>query len=170
MTVLGFALAALGCTGPGAEQSEPVADNVLLAEWTGPYGGVPAFDDMDLAALKPGDTMLGMDLTHGGHLTHGHPLNYSGKEFEVVAYGVDKETETIDYDRLRELAVEHRPKLIVCGASAYPRTIDFERLRAIADEAADEIERARKSSELPRFCSPVQSLCRDGRSHKGSRE
>jgi glycine hydroxymethyltransferase len=76
-----------------------------------------------------------MDLTHGGHLTHGHPLNYSGKEFEVVAYGVDKETETIDYARLRELALEHHPKLIVCGASAYPRTIDFERFRAIADEA-----------------------------------
>jgi glycine hydroxymethyltransferase len=88
-----------------------------------------------LAVLQPGDTMLGMDLTHGGHLTHGHPLNQSGKQYEVVAYGVRKDTETIDYDRVRELAVEHRPKLIVCGASAYPRTIDFARLRAIADEA-----------------------------------
>jgi glycine hydroxymethyltransferase len=88
-----------------------------------------------LAVLNPGDTMLGMDLTHGGHLTHGHPLNYSGKEFNVVPYGVRRDTETIDYDRLRELAVEHRPKLIVCGASAYPRVIDFARLRAIADEA-----------------------------------
>jgi glycine hydroxymethyltransferase len=79
--------------------------------------------------------MLGMDLTHGGHLTHGHPLNYSGMEFQVVAYGVDRASETIDYDRLGELALSHRPKLIVCGASAYPRTIDFERLRGIADEA-----------------------------------
>jgi glycine hydroxymethyltransferase len=88
-----------------------------------------------LAVMQPGDTLLGMDLNHGGHLTHGHPLNYSGKEFHVVAYGVDRETETIDYDRLAELALEHRPKLIVCGASAYPRIIDFARLRAIADEA-----------------------------------
>jgi glycine hydroxymethyltransferase len=76
-----------------------------------------------------------MDLTHGGHLTHGHPLNQSGKYFNVVAYGVDRDTETLDYDQVRSLALEHRPKLIVCGASAYPRTIDFERLRAIADEA-----------------------------------
>jgi glycine hydroxymethyltransferase len=100
-----------------------------------PHSGAQANMGVYLAVMHPGDTMLGMDLTHGGHLTHGHPLNYSGKEFEVVAYGVDKESETIDYDRLRELALEHRPKLIVCGASAYPRTIDFERLRAIADEA-----------------------------------
>jgi glycine hydroxymethyltransferase len=100
-----------------------------------PHSGAQANMSVYLAVMQPGDTMLGMDLTHGGHLTHGHPLNYSGKEFEVVAYGVDKETETIDYQRLRELALEHRPKLIVCGASAYPRTIDFERLRGIADEA-----------------------------------
>ncbi len=100
-----------------------------------PHSGAQANMSVYLAVLKPGDTMLGMDLTHGGHLTHGHPLNYSGKEFEVVAYGVDKDTETIDYDRLRSLALEHHPQLIVCGASAYPRVIDFERLRAIADEA-----------------------------------
>jgi glycine hydroxymethyltransferase len=100
-----------------------------------PHSGAQANMAVYLAVMQPGDTMLGMDLTHGGHLTHGHPLNYSGKEFEVVPYGVDRETETIDYDRLRELAVEHQPKLIVCGASAYPRIIDFERLRAIADEA-----------------------------------
>lgn len=100
-----------------------------------PHSGAQANMAVYLAVLKPGDTMLGMDLTHGGHLTHGHPLNYSGKEFEVVAYGVDQENETIDYERLRELAVENKPKLLVCGASAYPRTIDFERLRAIADEA-----------------------------------
>ncbi len=100
-----------------------------------PHSGAQANMAVYLAVMQPGDTLLGMDLTHGGHLTHGHPLNYSGKEFEVVAYGVEKTTETIDYQRLRELAMENRPKLIVCGASAYPRIIDFERLRAIADEA-----------------------------------
>jgi glycine hydroxymethyltransferase len=99
-----------------------------------PHSGAQANMGVYLAVMKPGDTLLGMDLTHGGHLTHGHPLNYSGKEFEVVQYGVHRDTETIDYDRLRELALEHRPKLIVCGASAYPRIIDFELLRAIADE------------------------------------
>ncbi|MCU0233837.1 MAG: serine hydroxymethyltransferase, partial [Thermoanaerobaculales bacterium] len=101
-----------------------------------PHSGAQANMAVYLAVMQPGDTLLGMDLTHGGHLTHGHPLNYSGKEFRVVAYGVDRETETIDYERLRELALEHRPKLIVCGASAYPRVIDFARLRAIADEAS----------------------------------
>ncbi len=100
-----------------------------------PHSGAQANMSVYLAVLEPGDTMLGMDLTHGGHLTHGHPLNQSGKQYEVVAYGVHKDTETIDYERLRELAVEHKPKLIVCGASAYPRIIDFARLRAIADEA-----------------------------------
>ena len=100
-----------------------------------PHSGAQANMAVYLAVLKPGDTMLGMDLSHGGHLTHGHPLNYSGKEFNVVPYGVRKDTETIDYDRIRELALEHRPKLIVCGASAYPRTIDFALLRRIADEA-----------------------------------
>jgi glycine hydroxymethyltransferase len=100
-----------------------------------PHSGAQANMAVYLAVLEPGETMLGMDLTHGGHLTHGHPLNQSGKQYEVFAYGVHKETETIDYERLRELALEHRPKLIVCGASAYPRVIDFERFRAIADEA-----------------------------------
>jgi len=100
-----------------------------------PHSGAQANMSVYLAVLEPGDTMLGMDLTHGGHLTHGHPLNQSGKQYEVVSYGVRKDTETIDYDRLRELAVENKPKLIVCGASAYPRTIDFARFRAIADEA-----------------------------------
>ena len=100
-----------------------------------PHSGAQANMAVYLAVMQPGDTLLGMDLNHGGHLTHGHPLNYSGKEFHVVAYGVERETETIDYARLRELALENRPKLIVCGASAYPRIIDFARLRAIADEA-----------------------------------
>jgi len=100
-----------------------------------PHSGAQANMGVYLAVMKPGDTLLGMDLTHGGHLTHGHPLNFSGMEYNVVAYGVDKETETIDYDTVRELALEHTPRLIVCGASAYPRIIDFERMRAIADEA-----------------------------------
>ncbi len=100
-----------------------------------PHSGAQANMAVYLAVMKPGETLLGMDLTHGGHLTHGHPLNFSGKEYNVVAYGVLKDTECIDYDRVRELALEHKPRLIVCGASAYPRTIDFERLRSIADEA-----------------------------------
>ncbi|MCK5379349.1 MAG: serine hydroxymethyltransferase, partial [Acidobacteria bacterium] len=100
-----------------------------------PHSGAQANMGVYLAVMKHGDTLLGMDLTHGGHLTHGHPLNFSGMEYNVVAYGVDKETETIDYDVVRELALEHKPRLIVCGASAYPRTIDFERMGAIANEA-----------------------------------
>jgi glycine hydroxymethyltransferase len=86
-----------------------------------------------MAACKPGDTILGMNLSHGGHLTHGHPLNFSGKYFNVVAYGVRKEDERIDYEELKRLAVESKPKVIVVGASAYPRTIDFAAVRAAAD-------------------------------------
>lgn len=82
--------------------------------------------------LEPGDTVLGMDLTSGGHLTHGHPLNFSGRTYNFIPYNVDPETERIDYDKLEELAMEHHPKLIVAGASAYPRIIDFERLGEIA--------------------------------------
>lgn len=85
-----------------------------------------------LTACQPGDTVLGMDLSHGGHLTHGHPLNFSGKSYKIVAYGVRKDDETIDYDQMETLAKEHKPKLIVCGASAYSRVIDFERIAAIA--------------------------------------
>ena len=88
-----------------------------------------------LAAMNPGDTLLGMNLSHGGHLTHGSPVNFSGKLFKVVSYGVRQDTETIDFDQVRALALEHRPKLIVVGASAYPRTIDFAAFRKIADEA-----------------------------------
>ena len=98
-----------------------------------PHSGAQANMAVYLAVLEPGDAMLGMDLSHGGHLTHGHPLNQSGIQFEVGFYGVDRESEIIDYDQLQSLAAEHRPKLIVCGASAYPRVIDFERMRAIAD-------------------------------------
>ncbi len=84
--------------------------------------------------LKPGDTILGMNLAHGGHLTHGHPLNFSGKYFNIVPYGVRKDDERLDYDELERLAREHKPKLIVVGASAYPRMFDFARVRTIADE------------------------------------
>src|SRR5271163_336355 len=86
------------------------------------------------AVLQPGDTILGLNLAHGGHLTHGHHLNFSGKTYKIVPYGVTKETETIDYDSLEKLAEEHRPKLIIGGGSAYPRIIDFARMRQIADK------------------------------------
>jgi glycine hydroxymethyltransferase len=97
-----------------------------------PHSGAQANMAVYLAACTPGDTVLGMDLSHGGHLTHGHPLNYSGKTFNIVPYGVRQDTERIDYDRLAELAEEHKPRMIVCGASAYPRQIDFERIGEIA--------------------------------------
>ena len=83
--------------------------------------------------LQPGDTILGMNLAHGGHLTHGHPLNFSGKTYKIVPYGVRKEDEHIDYDELERLADEHKPKMIIAGASAYPRILDFARFRQIAD-------------------------------------
>lgn len=86
------------------------------------------------AACQPGDTVLGMNLAHGGHLTHGSPVNFSGKLFNIVPYGLDRETGRIDYDEVEKLAKEHKPKLIVVGASAYPRTIDFEAFRRIADQ------------------------------------
>jgi len=99
-----------------------------------PHSGAQANMAVYLAVLQPQDVFFGMDLTHGGHLTHGHPLNFSGKTFTVVPYGVRRDTETIDYDLLRDLAKQHRPKLIVCGASAYPRIIDFARIAEIAHE------------------------------------
>lgn len=99
-----------------------------------PHSGAQANFAVFLALLKPGDTIMGMDLSHGGHLTHGSPVNVSGKWFNVCHYGVDAETEQLDYDKIRELALEHRPKMIICGYSAYPRTIHFEKFREIADE------------------------------------
>jgi glycine hydroxymethyltransferase len=99
-----------------------------------PHSGTSANMAVYFAMLKPGDTLLGMDLSCGGHLTHGHRLSYSGRDFHVVAYGVDRKSERIDFDDVRILALEHRPKLIVCGASAYSRVIDFARFREIADE------------------------------------
>ncbi len=99
-----------------------------------PHAGSQANMAVYLTILKPGDTVLGMNLSHGGHLTHGHPLNFSGKYYKIVPYGVRKDTETIDYDQLASLAREHRPKLIIVGASAYPRVIDFERISKVAKE------------------------------------
>ena len=99
-----------------------------------PHSGSQANMSVYLTALQPGDTILGMDLSHGGHLTHGHPLSFSGREYKVVAYGVRREDERIDYEALARLAKEHRPKLIIAGASAYAREIDFARFGAVADE------------------------------------
>jgi glycine hydroxymethyltransferase len=98
-----------------------------------PHSGSQANMAVYFAALQPGDTILGMNLSHGGHLTHGSPANFSGKLFNVVFYGVSQETETIDYDEVESLARKHQPKMIVVGASAYPRIIDFARFREIAD-------------------------------------
>lgn len=99
-----------------------------------PHSGSQANEAAYAAVLSPGDTILGMNLAHGGHLTHGHPLNFSGKTYKVVPYGVRREDERIDYDEVARLAREHRPKMIVAGASAYSRIIDFARLRQICDE------------------------------------
>ncbi len=100
-----------------------------------PHAGAPANMAAYHALIKPGDTVLGMKLSEGGHLTHGSPVNFSGQDYRFVAYGLNPETERIDYDEIEALAQEHRPKLIVAGASAYPRIIDFPRLRQIADKA-----------------------------------
>src|SRR5437667_4501031 len=97
-----------------------------------PHSGAQANMAVYLAAIQYGDTILGMNLSHGGHLTHGHPMNFSGISYKVADYGVSRETETIDYDELQRIAEQHKPKLIVCGASAYPRIIDFERIGEIA--------------------------------------
>jgi len=99
-----------------------------------PHSGTQANMAVYFAVLQPGDTILSMSLAHGGHLSHGHPASVSGKLYKIISYGVSRETEQIDYSEVRRLALEHRPKLIVCGASAYPRTIDFARFREIADE------------------------------------
>jgi glycine hydroxymethyltransferase len=99
-----------------------------------PHSGAQANFAVFLALLEPGDTIMGMDLSHGGHLTHGSPVNVSGKWFKVRHYGVNQETERLDYDQIRELALKERPKLIICGYSAYPRVIEFDKFRAIADE------------------------------------
>ena len=111
------------------------AKQLFQAEYANvqPHSGSQANEAAYASVLQPGDTILGMNLSHGGHLTHGHPLNFSGKLYKVIAYGVRREDELIDYDEVQRLATEHRPKLIVAGASAYSRVIDFARFRQIAD-------------------------------------
>lgn len=104
-----------------------------------PHAGSQANMAVYFAACKPGDTILGMNLAHGGHLTHGSPVNFSGKLFTVVPYGVSQETETIDYEEVERLAVTHKPAMIVVGASAYPRTIDFPAFRTIADKVGAKV-------------------------------
>jgi glycine hydroxymethyltransferase len=99
-----------------------------------PHSGTQANMAVYFAAVQPGDTILGMNLSHGGHLSHGSPANFSGKLYKIVPYGVSKDTETIDYDEVEKLAKEHKPKMIIVGASAYPRVLDFQRFRKIADE------------------------------------
>src|SRR6187397_2632561 len=98
-----------------------------------PHSGAQANMAVYFSLLKPGDTVLGMNLAHGGHLTHGHPLNFSGKLYTIVPYGVRKDDERIDYEEFEQLAEQHRPKMIIAGASAYSRVIDFARIRAAAD-------------------------------------
>ena len=112
------------------------AKELFGAAWANvqPHSGAQANFAVFLALLQPGDTIMGLDLSHGGHLTHGSPVNVSGKWFNVVQYGVDQETQRLDMEAIRQLALEHKPKLIICGYSAYPRTIDFAAFRSIADE------------------------------------
>jgi glycine hydroxymethyltransferase len=101
-----------------------------------PHSGSQANEAAYASVLQPGDTILGMNLAHGGHLTHGHPLNFSGKTYKVIPYGVRRDDERIDYDELAKLAEEHKPKMVIAGGSAYPRIIDFQRFREIADSVA----------------------------------
>jgi glycine hydroxymethyltransferase len=115
-----------------------------------PHSGAQANMAVYLAAIQYGDQILGMNLAHGGHLTHGHPLNFSGFSYKVADYGVSKETERIDYDELQRLAEEHRPKLLVCGASAYPRIIDFERIGQIARSVG-----ARMFADIAHIAGPI---------------
>ncbi|HEY6806913.1 MAG TPA: serine hydroxymethyltransferase [Pyrinomonadaceae bacterium] len=115
-----------------------------------PHSGAQANMTVYLAAIQYGDQILGMNLSHGGHLTHGHPMNFSGISYKVADYGVSKETEQIDYDELQKLAEEHRPKLLVCGASAYPRTIDFKRIGEIATSVG-----AKVFADIAHIAGPV---------------
>ena len=112
------------------------AKQLFGAAWANvqPHSGAQANFAVFLALLQPGDTIMGLDLSHGGHLTHGSPVNVSGKWFNVIQYGVDRETQRLDMEAIHKLALEYKPKLIVCGYSAYPRTIDFAAFRSIADE------------------------------------
>src|SRR5512142_1610507 len=111
------------------------AKKLFKAEYANvqPHSGSQANEAAYASVLSPGDTILGLNLAHGGHLTHGHPLNFSGKTYKIVPYGVRRDDERIDYDELARLADEHKPKMIIAGGSAYPRTLDFPRFRQIAD-------------------------------------
>ena len=115
-----------------------------------PHSGAQANMSVYLAAIQYGDQILGMNLSHGGHLTHGHPMNFSGLSYKVADYGVSRETEQIDYDELQRIAEEHKPKLIVCGASAYPRTINFERIGEIAKSVG-----ARMFADIAHIAGPI---------------
>jgi glycine hydroxymethyltransferase len=115
-----------------------------------PHSGAQANMSVYLAAIQYGDQILGMNLSHGGHLTHGHPLNFSGLSYKVADYGVSRETETIDYDELQRLAEQHRPKLLVCGASAYPRIIDFKRIGEITESVG-----ARMFADIAHIAGPI---------------
>ena len=115
-----------------------------------PHSGAQANMAVYLAAIQYGDQILGMNLAHGGHLTHGHPMNFSGFSYKVADYGVSKDTEQIDYDELQKIAEEHRPKLLVCGASAYPRTIDFARIGEIARSVG-----ARMFADIAHIAGPI---------------
>jgi glycine hydroxymethyltransferase len=115
-----------------------------------PHSGAQANMSVYLAAIQYGDQILGMSLSHGGHLTHGHPLNFSGLSYKVADYGVSRETETIDYDELQRLAEEHKPKLLVCGASAYPRIIDFKRIGETAQSVG-----ARMFADIAHIAGPI---------------
>src|SRR3954465_9423025 len=115
-----------------------------------PHSGAQANMTVYLAAIQYGDQILGMNLSHGGHLTHGHPMNFSGISYKVADYGVSRETETIDYDELQRIAEEHKPKLIVCGASAYSRIIDFPRIGEIAKAVG-----ARVFADIAHIAGPI---------------
>src|SRR4051795_11750719 len=115
-----------------------------------PHSGAQANMSVYLAAIQYGDQILGMNLSHGGHLTHGHPMNFSGISYKVADYGVSRDTEQIDYDELQRLAEEHKPKLLVCGASAYPRIIDFERIGEIARSVG-----ARMFADIAHIAGPI---------------
>jgi glycine hydroxymethyltransferase len=115
-----------------------------------PHSGAQANMSVYLAAIQYGDQILGMNLSHGGHLTHGHPMNFSGFSYKVADYGVSKETEQIDYDDLQKIAEEHKPKLLVCGASAYPRIINFERIGEIARSVG-----ARMFADIAHIAGPI---------------
>src|ERR687891_2406035 len=115
-----------------------------------PHSGAQANMAVYLAAIQYGDQILGMNLSHGGHLTHGHPMNFSGISYKVADYGVSRDNEQIDYDELQKIAEEHRPKLLVCGASAYPRTIDFEQIGQIARSVG-----ARMFADIAHIAGPI---------------